>query len=124
MEKGKRMNEQIKKSRGRVIAGGLCILSALLGALGILNYWVGIFGEAGSGFGKGDIPPFVPSIIFDTPIPALVIALAALAGSVFIFLRKQWKWALIGTVAAACSFILTGIPAVILLLAAKDEFTG
>jgi uncharacterized BrkB/YihY/UPF0761 family membrane protein len=123
-EKGKSMNEQSKKTRGPVIAGVLCILSAALGMLGILNYSLGIFGAAGSGFGKGDIPPFVPSIIFDTPIPALAVACVALVGSIFVFLRKKWNWALIGAIAAACSFILTGIPAVILVLSGKDEFTG
>ncbi|AGG07030.1 MULTISPECIES: hypothetical protein [Dehalococcoides] len=118
------MNDKLKKTRGPVIAGSLCIISGIFGILGILNYSVGIFGEAGSGFGKGDIPPFVPSIIFDTPIPALIVALVALVGGIFAFRRKKWLWALICAIAAACSFILTGIPAVILLILTKDEFTS
>jgi hypothetical protein len=57
------------------------MISGVLGILGIISYWVG-FGEAGSGFGKGDMPPFVPSIIFGLPIPSLIIALFALAGGI------------------------------------------
>lgn len=97
------------------------MISGALGMLGIINYWIGL-GEAGSGFGKGDIPPFIPSIIYGMPIPSLIIALLALVGGVFALLRKKWAWSLVATIAAALSFILVGIPAIILIALSKDEF--
>ena len=98
------------------------MISGALGILGTLNYWIGL-GEAGSGFGKGDIPPFIPSIIYGMPLPSLIIALLALVGGVFALLRKQWTWSIFASIAAALSFILLGIPAIILIALSKDEFT-
>jgi hypothetical protein len=98
------------------------MISGALGILGTINYWIGL-GEAGSGFGKGDIPPFVPSIIFGMPIPSLIIALLALVGGIFALLRKKWTWSLICAIAAALSFILLGIPAIILMALSRDEFS-
>lgn len=89
--------------------------------LGIFSYWIG-FGEVGSGFAQGDMPPFVPSIIFGLPVPALIIALMALVGGVFAILRRKWALPLIGAIAATLSFILLGIPAIVLIALSKDEF--
>jgi len=97
------------------------MIAGALGILGIISYCIG-FGGAGSGFGKGDMPPFVPSIIFGLPIPALIIALFALAGGIFALLRRKWTWSLICAIAATLSFILLGIPAIILIALSKDEF--
>ena len=71
----------MKKTTRPIIGGTLTILSGVLGLLGTANYAIGL-GDMGSGFGKGDMPPFVPSIIFGMPIPATVIALLAILGGV------------------------------------------
>ena len=99
----------------------MSIISGILGSFGILNYWIG-FGPAGSGFGKGDIPPFVPSIIFSLPIPALIIALAAVIGGIFIIKRLEYRWALVGAIAAALSFVPLGVPAAVLTAMSPGEF--
>ena len=99
----------------------MTVLSGLLGLLGIASYAIGL-GDVGSGFGKGDMPPFVPSIIFGLSIPAAVIALLAVVGGILAIRRKRWRWSLAGSVAAALSLILLGIPAVILIALSKDEF--
>ena len=112
----------VKKTSKPLIGGIAMVISGALGILGTISYWIGL-GEAGSGFGKGDMPPFVPSIIFGLPIPALIIALFALAGGIFALQRKKWKWSLICAVAGALSFILLGIPAIILIALSKDEFS-
>ncbi|MFC1860688.1 hypothetical protein ACFLYL_00180 [Chloroflexota bacterium] len=109
------------KTRRPVVAGILTIVSGVLGLLGIASYAVG-FGEAGSGFGKGDMPLFVPSIIFGMPIPALIIALIAIVGGIFAMRRKKWRWSLAASIAAALSLILFGIPAIVLIALSKDEF--
>lgn len=111
----------VKKTSKPLIGGILMMISGALGILGTMSYWIGI-GEAGSGFGKGDMPPFVPSIIFGLPIPALIIALLALAGGIFALSRRKWTWSLICAIAATLSFILLGIPAIILIALSRDEF--
>ena len=104
------------------MGGLLTLLSGLLGLLGIASYAIG-FGEVGSGIAKGDVPPFVPSIIFGMPIPAAVIALLAVAGGILALLRKRWRWSLAGSIAAALSLIILGIPAVVLIALSRDEFS-
>ena len=105
-----------------IIGGILTLFSGLLGLLGIASYAIG-FGEAGSGIGKGDMPPFVPSIIFGMPIPAAVVALLAVVGGILAVLRKRWRWSLAGSIAAALSLIILGIPAVVLIALSRDEFS-
>ena len=112
----------MSKTKKPIIGGILTIFSGLLGLSGILSYSIG-FGDVGSGIAKGDMPPFVPSIIFGMSIPAIVIALLAIAGGILAVLRKQWRWSLAGSIAAALSLIILGVPAVVLIALSKDEFT-
>jgi len=116
------VEKKINKTHKPVIGGILILISGVFGLLGTVNYWIGI-GEAGSGFGKGDIPPFVPSIIFGLPVPAFIIAILALVGGTLALFRKKWTWSLISAIAASLSFILLGIPALVLIALAKDEFS-
>jgi hypothetical protein len=111
----------MKRSVKPVIGGILSILSGAIGTVGILNYAIGL-GAAGSGFGKGDIPPFVPSIIYGMSIPAIIIALLAITGGILAMLRKCWGWSLAGSIAASLSLIILGIPAIVLIALSKDEF--
>ena len=111
----------MKKTRKPIIGGILAVISGALGLLGATSYAIGL-GDAGSGFGKGDIPPFMPSIIFGMPVPSLVIAVLALVGGIFALQRKNWAWSLTGSIAATLSFLLLGIPAIILIALSRDEF--
>jgi len=111
----------LKKTSKPRIGGILAILSGVLGLLGTTSYSIGL-GDIGSGFAKGDIPPFVPSIIFGMPIPSLIIAVLALVGGIFAIRRKNWVWSLIGSIAGTLSFLLLGIPAIILIALSKEEF--
>ncbi|MBW1677615.1 MAG: hypothetical protein JRJ79_13700 [Deltaproteobacteria bacterium] len=115
------MRTIMNKTKKPIIGGVLTIFSGLLGLLGIASYAIG-FGDAGSGIGKGDMPPFVPSIIFGMSIPAVIIALLAIAGGILAVLRKRWRWSLAGSIAAALSLIILGIPAIVLVAISKDEF--
>ena len=111
----------MRKTKKPLIGGILSIISGVLGLLGIFSYTVG-FGEPGSGIGKGDMPPFVPSIVSGVPAPAIIIAVLAVAGGVLAILKKRWRWALAGAIAAALSMILLGIPAIALISMAREEF--
>ena len=114
---------QVNKTAKPKIGGILAIISGVLGLIGIASYSIGL-GDVGSGFSKGDMPPFVPSIIFGMPIPSLIIALLALVCGIFAVQRKKWRWSLTGSIAAALSFLILGIPAIILIALSKDEFAG
>ncbi|MFC1962293.1 hypothetical protein ACFLWN_04565 [Chloroflexota bacterium] len=113
----------MSKTKKPEIGGILTIFSGILGLLGTASYTIGL-GEAGSGFGKGDMPLFVPSIIFGLSLPAVAIALLAIAGGILALLRKRWRWSLAGSIAAALSLILLGIPAIVLIALSQDEFAS
>ncbi|MBL7165881.1 MAG: hypothetical protein ISS55_05295 [Dehalococcoidales bacterium] len=110
----------VKKTRRPMIGGILTIVSGALASLGAVNYAVGL-GNI-SGLGKGDIPPFVPSIIFGVPALSIVIGVLALAGGILAMQRKKWKWSLAGSIAGTLSVLPLGIPAIILIALSKDEF--
>ena len=109
------------KTRKPKIGGILVIISGVLGLLGAINYSVG-FGNI-SGLGRGDIPPFIPSIVLGMSIPSIIIAIIALVGGIFAVQRKRWRWALAGSISAVLSFLLLGLPAIILIALSRDEFT-
>jgi len=111
----------MNKTKKPVIGGILTIFSGLLGLVGIASYTIG-FGDPGSGIGKGDMPPFVPSIIFGMSIPAVVIAILAVTGGILAVMRKQWAWSLAGSIAASLSLIILGIPAIVLIALSREEF--
>jgi len=110
----------MQKTKRPVVAGILTILSGALGSFGALNYAVGLI--QARGFGQGDIPPFMPSIIYGVPSVSTAIAVFAVVAGIFCLRRSHWRWALAGTVAAALSMLLLGLPAVILVALSRDEF--
>ena len=110
----------MEKTKKPIVAGILAIISGVFGLLGAINYSIGI-GDV-SGLGKGDMPPFVPSIVLGMPIPSIIIAILALVGGIFALQRKRWKWALAGSIAALLSFFLGGIPVIILVALSRNEF--
>ena len=110
----------MKKTNKPKIGGILTIISGTLASLGAVNYAIGL--SQVSGLGKGDIPPFVPSIIFGVPILSVVIGVFALIGGILAILRKKWGWSLAGSIAGSLSVLPLGIPAIILIALSKDEF--
>ena len=111
----------MQKTNKPKTGGFLTIISGALASVGAINYAIGLSNV--SGFSKGDIPPFVPSIIFGVPMLSIIIGIFALIGGVLSIRRKKWKWALIGSIAGTLSVLPLGIPAIILIALSKDEFT-
>jgi len=111
----------VKKTSKPEIGGILTIISGVLASLGAVNYAIGLGNIPG--LGRGDIPPFVPSIILGLPVLSIVIGALAIIGGVLALLRKNWGWSLAGSIAGALSVLLLGIPAIILIALSKDEFT-
>ena len=110
----------MKRTSKPKIGGILTIISGCLASLGAVNYAIGL-GDV-SGLGKGDIPPFVPSIILGIPVLSIIIGILALIGGILAMQRKKWKWALAGSIAGTLSVLPLGIPAIILIALSKDEF--
>ena len=110
----------MKKTNRPRNGGILTVLSGTFASLGAINYDIGLI--PASGFGEGDIPPFVPSIIFGVPILTIVLGILALAGGVLCMRRKKWRWSLAGSIAATLSVLPLGLAAVILVALSRDEF--
>lgn len=110
----------MQKTNKPTIGGILMILSGALASLGALNYAVGL--SNARGFGEGDMPPFVPSIIFGIPSVTTIIGVFALACGVLAIQRKRWGWSLAGSIAATVSVLPLGIAAIILIALSRDEF--
>jgi hypothetical protein len=70
----------------------------------------------------GNVPAWVPSLLFGLAIPFALLALLAVIGGIFAIQRKVWGLALAGSISAFfCCFIL-GIIALILVAVSHHEF--
>jgi len=113
----------MEKTNKPTVAGILAIISGVLGLLLAVSYFIGYGVVSGAlGIPTGYIPEFVPGIVLGMAIPTAVIAILALVGGIFAVQRKQWGWALAGSIAAILAFLPLGIPAVILAAQSKNEF--
>ncbi len=53
---------------------------------------------------------------------ALLPSILAIAGGISALMKKSWRWALAGAIAASISFYFTGIAAVVLVAMSRAEF--
>ena len=114
----------MEKTNKPTVAGIFNIITGALGIIGAISIFVGFGVVTGAlGIPTGYIPEFVPGIVLGTGIFTLIVAVLALIGGIFAVQRKQWGWALAGSIAAIFSLIILGIPAVILVAISKNEFT-
>ncbi len=113
----------MEKTQKPIVAGVFNIITGGLGILGAFATFFG-FGVVTGAFGipTGYIPEFVPGIVLGSGIFILIVAVLALIGGIFAVQRKQWGWALAGSIAAIFSLIILGIPAIILVAISKNEF--
>ncbi|MFC2069077.1 hypothetical protein ACFLTP_08765 [Chloroflexota bacterium] len=106
-----------------IVAGVFNIIVGALGILGAISTFFGFGVITGVlGIPIGPIPGFVPGIVLGTGIFTLIVAVLALIGGIFAVQRKQWGWALTGSIAAIFIFFFLGVPAVILAAISKNEF--
>jgi hypothetical protein len=108
-----------KRTAKPTAAGILDILAGSFWFLGALG--MGIIGTL---FGHWGGFPFILSGLFwgILAVPMAVIGILAIAGGVFTLLRKNWGWALAGSIAAILVSHVFGIIATILIVLSKDEF--
>ncbi|MFC1955726.1 hypothetical protein ACFLVE_02915 [Chloroflexota bacterium] len=114
----------MEKTKKPTVAGVFLIITGALGILGAIGSFIGFSVVSGCwGIpGMGAIPAFVPSIVLGSGIFILIVGALALIGGIFAVQRKQWGWALAGSIAAIFPLIILGIPAVILVAISKNEF--
>lgn len=113
------MNYHIKRTRKSLIAGTLDIIIGILTLIVLSIFAISplIITPVQEG-----IIPYDLSLSFII-IPAIIIASLAIIGGVFAIQRKNWKWALAGSIAAAINPIPLGIGAIILLALSRNEFS-
>jgi hypothetical protein len=111
---------QVKKTKKPKIAGLLTVGCGVLGMFGAATYTYGL-GNIPL-LGKGDVPPFVPSIIFGVPMISVLVGLVAVLGGVLAMTRTRWGWCMGGAVAGSLSFLPLGVAAMALMAMSKEEF--
>ena len=113
----------MEKTNKPTTAGILNIVTGALGIICAISMFIGFGVVSGClGIPTGYIPPFVPGIVLGTAIFTVIIAVLALVGGIFAVRRKQWGWALAGSIATILVFLPLGIASTVLVAQSKDEF--
>ena len=113
----------MEKTSKPTTAGILNIITGGLGVLWAISNFIGFGVVSGAlDIPTGPIPGFVPGIVMGTAIVTLLIAVLALVGGIFGVQRKQWGWALAGSIAAIFAFLPLGITSTVLTSQSKGEF--
>ena len=114
----------MEKTSKPTVAGILNIITGVLGLIWAVMMFIGFFVVSGcwSIPEMGYIPPFVPGIVLAWAISHLVLSIVALVGGVFAVQRKQWGWALAGSIVAIVVFLPLGIASTVLAAQSKNEF--
>jgi Ca2+/H+ antiporter len=63
-----------------------------------------------------------PTVLISLAIPSLILGVLEIIGGIYALITRKWGLALTGAIATIISNLLLGIPAVILIALAKDEF--
>jgi hypothetical protein len=113
-------NEEVyQKSAKPVVAGIFNILvgaGCVLGALGL-----SIAGMVAAPF-VSCLPFAVPAFVGLLAVPMILIGSLVITGGIFAVQRRQWGWALAGSIASACISHTLGIVSIILIAISKREF--
>ena len=115
----------MEKTNKPMTAGILDIISGVLSFFWAISLFIGwaITSEAWTvPGGVGYIPEFVPGIIMGWAIISIIITAVNLVGGIYAIKRKQWGWALAGSILAIFSFLPLGIAATVLVAQSKNEF--
>ena len=113
----------MEKTNKPIWAGVLAIASGVFGVIGAICYFIGYAVVSGAWrVPVGYIPEFVPALVMGTAILTAIFAILAIIGGIYSLQRKNWGMSLTGSIFAILSFLPLGIPAVILVAQAKNEF--
>ena len=68
------------------------------------------------------IPFAVPALLSIMAVPLILSGILIIIGGIFAVQRRQWGWALAGSIASACVSHVLGIVSIILIAISKREF--
>jgi len=109
---------KMEKTWKPTTAGILSIIAGSLGAItGIVVAIVGGAIAAGLKF-----IPAIPEIFGAVAIPRIILGIVAILGGVYALERRKWGLALAGSICSLFCVFFLGIPAIIFVAMAKDEF--
>jgi hypothetical protein len=70
----------------------------------------------------GNVPAWVPNLLFGLAVPFALLAILAVIGGIFAVQRKSWGLALAGSIAAFFCCFIFGIVSIILISLSHNEF--
>jgi len=99
------------------------LLSIIGGGLGVILGIVLIaLGTAAGAVLAGVGVPFLGELVVGTLAIGLILGIVAIVGGIYAVRRQKWGLALAGSICALFPWWILGIPAVILVVLARDEF--
>jgi hypothetical protein len=119
--------ESMEKTWAPTVAGILDIVAGLMSLIGgiVLAMLGSVTHHAFCQYVSYDdlYMPCSPAVLFTGLALMLVIfGILSLAGGIFAVQRRNWAWAIVGSIAAIFCFFPLGIAAVILTVMAEKEF--
>lgn len=99
-------------------AGILDIVAGV--AMLFLCFWLVLAG--GIVFVAGDVPQWVPTLLFGLAVPFTLLSILSIVGGIFAIQRKLWGLALAGSIGAFFCFFILGVVALILVSLSRNEF--
>ncbi|RPJ61793.1 MAG: hypothetical protein EHM12_05035 [Dehalococcoidia bacterium] len=103
----------------RPLTAGILNMVAGVGVL-FVCFWLVLAGGITSVV--GNVPQWVPALLFGLAIPFALLAILSVVGGIFAVQRKAWGFSLAGSIAAFfCCFVL-GVISLILIAISRSEF--
>ena len=115
----------MKKTPMPVIAGALSLVSGIIGLISFMGL---LIGGAAVGWTALRITGWIPgfdvtlSLLSLGTVVTLVTGVIAVVGGAFALRRRQWGWALAGSICAVIPSFFLGLVAVILIALSRKEF--
>jgi hypothetical protein len=111
----------MEKTGKPTAAGILGIIAGVVGV--ILGIVLAVLGTAGGGFLAIFGLPALGGIIAGASAIPLILGIVAIGGDIYALARKRWGVALAGSICSVFCIWFLGIPAIILVILGRAEFT-
>lgn len=108
----------MEKTWRPITAGILDIIAGV--AMLFACFWLVLAG--GLTFFVGEVPQWVPALLFGLAIPFALLAILAVIGGIYAIKRKVWGMALAGSIASFFCLFILGAIAIVLVALSRSEF--
>jgi uncharacterized membrane protein HdeD (DUF308 family) len=121
------MDTTVEKTWKPIAGGVLEIIEGSLSVLvfiGLIVAYIVVTSSIAGVPGLETVPGVwvAPAVLLTVAIPSLILGILEIIAGVYALMRRKWGLALTGAIATIISNLLFGIPAVIFIALAKDEF--